>query len=532
MPFFDPIELGPGFLAKWRLKAPPLPIGAHYFNFYYFADSSEGQISYAYGLYMTPYGLTGHLLILVLVPMVLMARESTRKKLHHLFQISHMIAVPAWTVLICIHGAYGFFAGAIGQYTKFGDGAVAWKTTLPGLILYILDMLYGYFQVRTWSRSTLVEYTEYACGVLELRFKSTCSGRAKKGRYVRMRVPEIAFTEIHPFTLSNNPSRPDIWTLHIGIDGDWTQKLAARLRKGDGFPQMLVEGPFGSASEDMKRFENIICVAAGVGITPFMPLIHLMANATVDLKLKSEIPKNVVIHWICRDHLYYEILVKPLRMLTASRNCRVVMHYTGPQLAPASLQKMMDVLDPSSSLQPEMTRVPLPRADDMVHVIEVPDGDGDSNRSFTSSGSHRSVADTLNCTSRSLPSVISSPDCTSDAPISTTTRRLSIRPAAADTSHGSSSFLRCSSTITTAAAAHSMTADPEGRVRHPSFEFRVGRPKMSETLQESRTDWQPWGVTDVGVFMCGGPTVSALMHEACNEESKGNFHFYYHKESF
>ncbi|RKO84521.1 hypothetical protein BDK51DRAFT_37786 [Blyttiomyces helicus] len=366
-------------------------------------------------------------------------------------------------------------------------------------------MLYGYFQVRTWSRSTLVEYKEYACGVLELRLKSARGGRAKKGRYVRVRVPEIGLTEIHPFTLSTNPARPNIWTLHIAISGDWTQKLAARLRKEDGVPQMLVEGPFGAASEDMKQFENIICVAAGVGITPFMPLIHMMANATVDLRLQDVIPRNVVIHWICRDHLYYQILVEPLRMLMASQNCRIVMHYTGPELAPERIQKMMEVLDPSSSVLPEMTQVSMPRAADMVHVIEIPDGDGGSTKSLTASESLCSSGETLQNTGRHY-----------------------IRPAGVESSRRSPPPIRRRSSVNTVTA----NSGRDGRVRHPPFEFRVGRPDMRETLRESRTDWEPWGVTEAGVFMCGGPTVSALMHKACNEESKENLQFFYHKESF
>ncbi|RKO86051.1 hypothetical protein BDK51DRAFT_51416 [Blyttiomyces helicus] len=312
------------------------------------------------------------------------------------------------------------------------------------------------------------------------------------------------------------------------MSGDFTRKLAARLRKGDGFPQMLVEGPFGAASEDMKRYENIICVAAGIGITPFMPLIHMMANATVDFSLKNKIPKNVVIHWICRDYLYYEILVEPLRLLMASRNCRIVLHYTGPQLAPERIQKMLEVLEPSSTVLPEMTKAS--RAEEKVHVIEIPDGDGRSTKSLTSSGSLRSSADTLKngrTSSGSIPSVVSSPDRSSNAPNrTTTTRRMSVRPAAVE-----SPTMRRSSTVTTAAAL-SVTAGPEDRFRHQPFEFRVGRPDMRDTLRESKSDWEPWGVTEVGVFMCGGPTVSALMHKACDQESEGRLKFYYNKESF
>jgi NADPH oxidase len=34
-------------------------------------------------------------------------------------------------------------------------------------------------------------------------------------------------------------------------------------------PRVMVDGPFGSASEDFLNFETVLLVGAGIGVTPF-----------------------------------------------------------------------------------------------------------------------------------------------------------------------------------------------------------------------------------------------------------------------
>jgi NADPH oxidase 2 len=34
-------------------------------------------------------------------------------------------------------------------------------------------------------------------------------------------------------------------------------------------PRVMVDGPFGSASEDFLNYETVLLVGAGIGVTPF-----------------------------------------------------------------------------------------------------------------------------------------------------------------------------------------------------------------------------------------------------------------------
>jgi hypothetical protein len=86
--------------------------------------------------------------------------------------------------------------------------------------------------------------------------------------------------------------------VHIRVVGDFTREFAKALgcdfdRKSDKgekgekdpggkvvgtsanpplnrvLPRVMVDGPFGSASEDFLKFETVLLVGAGIGVTPF-----------------------------------------------------------------------------------------------------------------------------------------------------------------------------------------------------------------------------------------------------------------------
>ena len=93
------------------------------------------------------------------------------------------------------------------------------------------------------------------------------------------------------------PSAPeeDYISIHIRVQGDFTRALAKAVGcdfstkedkreipaggiivgtnknhpKLSVLPRVMVDGPFGSASEDFLKFEAILLVGAGIGVTPF-----------------------------------------------------------------------------------------------------------------------------------------------------------------------------------------------------------------------------------------------------------------------
>ena len=76
----------------------------------------------------------------------------------------------------------------------------------------------------------------------------------------------------------------DYISIHIRVVGDFTRQLAEAVgadfkEKGGDMgapspvnrvlPRVMVDGPFGSASEDFLNYETVLLVGAGIGVTPF-----------------------------------------------------------------------------------------------------------------------------------------------------------------------------------------------------------------------------------------------------------------------
>ncbi len=79
--------------------------------------------------------------------------------------------------------------------------------------------------------------------------------------------------------------------MHVRVVGDFTTALAKAVGcdfdskdKGEAggkvvgrsdnplnrtLPRVMVDGPFGSASEDFLNYETVLLVGAGIGVTPF-----------------------------------------------------------------------------------------------------------------------------------------------------------------------------------------------------------------------------------------------------------------------
>jgi NAD(P)H-flavin reductase len=96
-------------------------------------------------------------------------------------------------------------------------------------------------------------------------------------------------------TLFSAPEE-DYISIHIRVVGDFTRdfskalgcdfdkKSGERGEKGEKnnavgtivnppltrvLPRVMVDGPFGSASEDYLKYETVLLVGAGIGVTPF-----------------------------------------------------------------------------------------------------------------------------------------------------------------------------------------------------------------------------------------------------------------------
>jgi predicted ferric reductase len=183
-------------------------------------------------------------------------------------------------------------------------------------VVYLIERVYREWRGRRKTRITKV--IQHPSKTIEIQIKKA-SFKAQAGQYIFICCPEIGLFEWHPFTLTSSPYE-DFVSIHTRVVGDWTTKFAYRLgcRFGDKgedilekpstLPFVMIDGGFGSASEDVFDYEAAILVGAGmflvlysgIGVTPFASILKdIWYRYTNNTGLKEL--KKVYFVWTCRD---------------------------------------------------------------------------------------------------------------------------------------------------------------------------------------------------------------------------------------
>ncbi|XP_063954837.1 NADPH oxidase 4-like [Lytechinus pictus] len=188
-----------------------------------------------------------------------------------------------------------------------------WRFLLVPASLYILDRVWRWFKSR---RSVTIENLRFLPGdVIELRLHVEYFS-ALPGQYILINCPAISCIEWHPFTLTSCPTTSNpTFSLQMKVCGDWTdsfrQLLQYRLKATTGdniyvnMPKILIDGPLGSASGDILRYRVSVCIAGGIGVTPFAATLNHLASLSCEELSKLKLARLYFI-WTCRDESHFQ----------------------------------------------------------------------------------------------------------------------------------------------------------------------------------------------------------------------------------
>lgn len=111
------------------------------------------------------------------------------------------------------------------------------------------------------------------------------------GTFVFLRVPDMEGQqrELHPFSISSSPVDRDL-RLSIRTVGDFTRRLPS-LQSG---MDLEIYGPFGGfTSHRFASFRRIVCIGAGIGITPFLGMLAF--------ELSNRDFRRIWLYYVVRD---------------------------------------------------------------------------------------------------------------------------------------------------------------------------------------------------------------------------------------
>ncbi|XP_055982360.1 NADPH oxidase 3 [Sorex fumeus] len=276
-------------------------------------------------------GVTGLVITLALVLIMTSSTEAIRQASYELFWYTHHVFI-VFFISLALHGIGRIVRGQTAEslllhnvtrcrerYTEWqeaspcplpqfaGKEPSAWKWVFGPVVLYACERI-----IRLWRFQQEVVITKvlsHPCGVLELHMKKN-NFHMEPGQYILLQCPAISVLEWHPFTLTSAPHE-DFFSVHIRAVGDWTEALCKAFGVGNQAPQELqslprlaVDGPFGTPLTDVFHYPVSVCIAAGIGVTPFAALLK-----SLWYQCESQSPQKlskVYFYWICRDPKAFE----------------------------------------------------------------------------------------------------------------------------------------------------------------------------------------------------------------------------------
>ncbi|XP_031718520.1 NADPH oxidase 1 [Anarrhichthys ocellatus] len=296
----------------------------------------DAQQTPTYFVFTTIAGLTGVIITLALILIITSSMEVIRRSYFEVFWYTHHLFVIFFAGLV-FHGA-GFIVrkqlttdpvhnltfckdrfddwGWIPEcpVPQFGGGpAQTWWWVIGPMVLYICERVLRF--IRYTQAVTYRKIVMHPSKVLELQLMKD-GFKMEVGQYVFLNCPAISQLEWHPFTMTSAPEE-DFFAVHIRSAGDWTDKLIdimQQLPEGTQGPKMGVDGPFGTASEDVFDYEVSMLVGAGIGVTPFASILK-----SIWYKFKISNPKlrtrKIYFYWICRETHAFEWFADLLQVL-------------------------------------------------------------------------------------------------------------------------------------------------------------------------------------------------------------------------
>lgn len=189
--------------------------------------------------------------------------------------------------------------------------AAFWTALYVSTLQSVILFRFGQPVLRNlWHRLRVVEITKEGPGVVSLRITGHHLAwlNARAGQFFLWRfLDRDRWQEAHPFSLS---AAPDGTSLRITVKdlGDFSRHI---VEVKPGTP-VVIEGPFGSFTDEARCLDRVALIAGGVGITPIRALLEEMSGDLIliyratreeDLIFRDELDelareRGITIHYV------------------------------------------------------------------------------------------------------------------------------------------------------------------------------------------------------------------------------------------
>ena len=274
-------------------------------------------LRFRYSLFTSGVGLTGHVLLLLLLSVFIISLPYFRKVMYQCFLYYHYVFLVLFTSVLLVHGNLCFLKNDKKECLV----STAWMW-LIGPFVYLL----GYTIYKFTQRVKMLSSYDLKNGIYELKLDL---GKEYEGKTIWLCCPKISYLEWHPFTVAfytNNGCY-----LYIKNRGDWTEEVFKIIQNSNNV-NFLVEGPYHAIPKNVIKTiakEQVMLISSGVGITTFISTYRQIAK---NLKRNNNFNiKKLYIYVIVRHEHELNWVMEMFNLLNIINNVMIKVYYTGEE---------------------------------------------------------------------------------------------------------------------------------------------------------------------------------------------------------
>ncbi|CAL5218771.1 g490 [Coccomyxa viridis] len=190
-----------------------------------------------------------------------------------------------------------------------------WAYTMPGILLYLLDMA---FRVAQQAQPVVVSNVSVckSATLATLHFNADPNTPIKPIQDLFLGVDGLSPVQWHPYSTVGGDQGHTL-VAHIKAYGKWTTGLLNRVLNR-GSVVMRVDGPYGEFAEhpEWTHYKTLVIIAGGIGVTPVFGILN-------DLKQRHEgsdgnggsggpVPQKVVLVYVASMKNELALLQRPM----------------------------------------------------------------------------------------------------------------------------------------------------------------------------------------------------------------------------
>ncbi|KAK8987158.1 hypothetical protein V6N11_055470 [Hibiscus sabdariffa] len=182
-------------------------------------------------------------------------------------------------------------------------GDFVFSIVAGAIFIFMLDRYLRFCQSRTTV--DVLSAKCLPCGTVELVLSKPQSLRYNALSFIFLQVREFSWLQWHPFSVSSSPlDGKHHLAILIKVLGKWTGSLRDSILSMSETEQSnvtkttitaSVEGPYGHESPYHLMYENLILVAGGIGISPFLAILSDILHRVNDGK--PCLPRRIMVVW-------------------------------------------------------------------------------------------------------------------------------------------------------------------------------------------------------------------------------------------